>query len=202
MGIILSRLSFPNLSSGIIHILAGAPTGSRSSWNLRFEFWLKFALKIFETLVGMVEVKSTITPKLQVDNKRTVSKKRNPSSAFQCPKGQMQENPWHWVILLLLRGENSRGLAALRASRSSSPQWTPPALMTTKVLREMTLTLDYQLRAKAREKEHGRHQMVSTADIQAVGLTFEEDSKKYVRWGVFRARDSVVRLRKQEEQES
>lgn len=37
----------------------------------------------------------------------------------------------------------------------------------------------YQLRrAKAREKEYGGHQIVSIADIQVVGLPFE-DSKKY-----------------------
>ena len=33
--------------------------------------------------------------------------------------------------------------------------------------------------AKAGEKEYSRHRMVSTADIQVVGLTFE-DSKKYL----------------------
>ena len=33
--------------------------------------------------------------------------------------------------------------------------------------------------AEAREKGYGRHQVVSTADIQVVGLTFE-NSKKYL----------------------
>lgn len=128
----------------------------------------------------MVEVKSTITPKLQADNKQTATKKKNPSSAFQCPEDQVQQYLWHQVVPPLLSGENSRGLAALGASGSSSPQWTPPALMVMlRVLQEMSLALHINSEEPKQEKKN----MVDTkwcsiADIQVVGLPFG-DSKKY-----------------------
>lgn len=49
--------------------------------------------------------------------------------------------------------------------------------------------------AKA-EKEYGRDQMMSTADIQVVGLTFE-DSKIPIRRGGFKARDSASKQGKE-----
>lgn len=88
--------------------------GQEAHGNLDLSSDQNLTLKFPETLVGMVEVGSTIIPKRQADIKQTATKKKNPGSGFQC---QMQQHPWHWAIPPPLRGENPLG-----APRTSSRQ--------------------------------------------------------------------------------
>ena len=145
----------------------------------------------------MVEVKSTITPKLQADNKQTATKRENPSSAFQCPEDQMQQYPWHRLVPPLLSGENSRGTGSLGSIRRQQPPVdttctddnaeSPP--------RDVFGVAHQLRRAKAREKEYGGHQVVSNSWHSSCGAHLWGLQEISVRWGGFSARDSAVQVR-------